>query len=277
MTRKARSKLWRFFPSLCLVACVILACADPLSENASSNPANADLSAAQQEIDEIYSLLAMAVVYKDWQSGKDRGHNIGSVLVDPASKPVFWGRNTRYITGNGSDHGEIRLIRNYLDCIDDVEFLNEQKEHPYPGGKPGHGFTLYTTLDPCVMCTGMMLMTKLSRAIYVQADPEYGDVADRLAGDKPYPITLDIDQAGISEARMLDAGYRSWGKTDDITYYLRSEAARKIYESATQRLREFKSAHGNEADIAAALRFLDEVVDSGYQPDMSLECPATTK
>ena len=44
------------------------------------------------------------------------------------------------------------------------------------------------------MCTGMMLMTKLSRAIYVQADPEYGDVTGRLSASHEnfadYPVAL---------------------------------------------------------------------------------------
>jgi len=65
----------------------------------------------QQELDGIFSLLAMAVVHKDWQASKERGHNIGSVLVDPAGKPVFWARNSRYITNIGTQHGEVRLIR----------------------------------------------------------------------------------------------------------------------------------------------------------------------
>ncbi len=67
------------------------------------------------ERDEIYSLLAYAVVYKDWQSSKtnQRGHNIGAVLVDPKGKLVNWARNCNQITQNGTQHAELRLMLGY--------------------------------------------------------------------------------------------------------------------------------------------------------------------
>jgi tRNA(Arg) A34 adenosine deaminase TadA len=240
----------------------------------------AESSPAQREIDEIYSLLAMAIVYKDWQTYTVRGHNIGALLVDPSDEPVFWARNARFVTGNGTEHGEVRLIRHYLDCPHSVEYLGEQSPERYAGARPGHGFTLYTTLDPCVMCAGMMLMTQLSRAVYVQSDPDYGQVAARLAAGSggegalpPYPVTLDIRQAEMPEARMLDESYANFGRKDAIIPYLRSEPARRIFAGATQRLLDFRSAHGNQAVVETARRYLDTVVDSDYQPDPSRECP----
>ena len=253
--------------ALVLAAILAAACAAP-SPN-SSVAGESDYSAKQRELDEIYSLLAMAVVLKDWQTEKVRGHNIGSVLVDPAGNVVFWARNTRYVTRNGTDHGEVRLIRNFLDCSTEVDFLDE----------PAPGFTVYSTLDPCAMCTGMMLMSKLSRAVYVQADPEYGEVAQRLAAGSetasypPYPVGLQVSQVKMPEATLLDEGYRAWSQGDDITYYLRSEEARQIYSAAEQRLRRFRSEHGNQERAEAAVRYLDEVVDAEFQSDMSLECP----
>ena len=54
-----------------------------------------------KERDEIYMLAAYAVVYNDWQdgTGQKRGHNIGSVLVDPDGKIVNWARNCNARTG----------------------------------------------------------------------------------------------------------------------------------------------------------------------------------
>ena len=66
----------------------------------------------QAERDEIYMLTAYAVVLNDWQvSGqKKRGHNIGSILVDPDGKIVNWARNCNAILSNGTQHGEVRLM-----------------------------------------------------------------------------------------------------------------------------------------------------------------------
>ena len=68
---------------------------------------------AQAERDQIFSLLAYAVVLKDWQTGgpNQRGHNISSVLVDPQGKVVFWARNWNQPSKDGAQHGEVRAER----------------------------------------------------------------------------------------------------------------------------------------------------------------------
>jgi len=247
--------------------------------------AAADTDAARSEVDEIFALLAMAVVYKDWQDvtvqgDRVRGHNIGAVLVDPAGKPVFWARNARFVTDNGTEHGELRLIRHFLDCPTGVDYLGVPPPGRYPGARPGQGFTLYTTLDPCVMCAGTMLMMQLSRAVYVQTDPDYGHVVERLAagtggpGQPPaYPATLDIRQADIAEAQVLDQAYRRYGRPNAIIPFLRSEFARRVFENATQRLRGFQSEYGNQAVVETALAYLDTVVDDSFQAEPGQECP----
>lgn len=52
---------------------------------------------AWEELDDIYGLMALAVVHADWQEprpkGLVRGHNIGGVLVDETLEVVDWERN----------------------------------------------------------------------------------------------------------------------------------------------------------------------------------------
>ncbi len=268
------------FRYLCWLALCLLVTVAGCSQQTPVNPTH-EADGKQQELDEIYSLLAMAVVYKDWQSHKARGHNIGAVLVDPAGLPVFWARNSRYVTNNGTQHGEVRLIRNFLNCSDDIEFLDEQVENPYPGAVPGRGFTIYTTLEPCVMCTGMMTMARVWRVVYIQADPDYGKVLARLAEDDrergglpPYPRIFTMTQARIPEAVVMDKSFRDWqASNDSITDWLRSEDAHRIFQSASERLRGFRSRHDNQEAVRQSVDFLDRVVASAFQPDMSLECP----
>lgn len=276
--RPLRGFVWLF--QISLVLCLVAI--------ASGRTASAMADPAQAEIDEIYSLLAMAVVYKDWQDvgveGHDlRGHNIGAVLIDPAGKPVFWARNARFVTRNGTEHGELRLIRNYLGCPGAMSYLGVQPPGRYPGARPNTGFTLYTTLDPCIMCAGTMLMTQLSRAVFVQSDPDFGHVTERLQagtggdGQPPaYPARLDINQVDMPEARVLDQAYARLGRSNAIIPFLRSEFARRVFENATRRLREFQSEQGNQAVVDAAVDYLDHTVDSDYQPDPSRECPGAT-
>jgi len=71
---------------------------------------------AEIEKDNIFSLVAYAVVFKGWQQSRsvDRGYNIGSVLVDENYNIVCWARNAVNVAKNNTQHGEVRLMLNYL-------------------------------------------------------------------------------------------------------------------------------------------------------------------
>jgi len=56
-------------------------------------------------------------------------------------------------------------MQNFLDSSDDWFLEN---------------YTLYTTLEPCIMCAGMMVMSRLRRVVYGQADPHYGGAMERM-------------------------------------------------------------------------------------------------
>ncbi|HET6565486.1 MAG TPA: hypothetical protein VFG52_08745 [Xanthomonadales bacterium] len=242
----------------------------------SSSPAQV-AKTAQQETDEIWSLLAMAIAFKDWQQSTERGHNIAALLVDPAGQPVFWARNDRFATDNGTDHSEVQVMRQFLDCPHRLQYLGAPPPG-YPGAKPGKGFTLYTTLEPCVMCTGMMLMNHLTRAVYVQSDPDYGQVQARLkaaeqAGFAPYPVSLEISRADIPEAAQLDLAYARLNRKDVIIPFLRSPIAREVYAEASERLRQYQSQYDQQALVEVAQNYLDNVVDTGRPSDPLEECP----
>jgi len=71
-----------------------------------------------------------------------------------------------------------------------------------PATKYLDGYTIYTTLEPCAMCSGMMALTKVKRAVYGNPTHLYGRAIERLMldsralkdpsdgrslGFKPYP------------------------------------------------------------------------------------------
>jgi creatinine deaminase len=75
------------------------------------------------------------------------GIPIGSVLVDSAGNIVSRGHNLRVQTGDPTAHAEMVCIRNAGRRTD------------------WHGFTLVSTLSPCIMCTGTALLYKIPRII----------------------------------------------------------------------------------------------------------------
>lgn len=222
--------------------------------------ATAHLSPAQQERDEIYMLLAYAVVLKNWQTDAtrpQRGHNIGSVLVAPDGEIVFWARNSNHITGNGTQHGEVRLIRNRLAQTRTYNL----KDH-----------TVYTSLEPCAMCSGMMVLTNVARTVYGQTDPGFGKALERLALDSrkladgygPYPRKVISEASTSSIRKRLDAAYDKYqaGGGRSLTKWLRSPAAKAIYEDALRHLQSYRVRHPeNQQVLDSALAYYKIVPD----------------
>ncbi len=214
----------------------------------------------QDELDEIYSLLAYSVVLKDWQTGGEnqRGHNIGSVLVNPEGKVVFWARNCNHITGNGTQHGEVRLMLGYLDIIRSYNL---------------EGYTVYTTLEPCVQCSGMMILTNIKRTVYGQTDPGFGKALERLAldstklpnGYEPYPREVISDCSQCIICKKLDNAYEE--TKGSLTGFLLSETAKEIFTEANKMLLNYKVKYEiNEKFYKEAKEFLEKEVSDSFKP-----------
>lgn len=222
------------------------------------------------ERDKIYGLVSMAMIYKDWQtSSNGRGHNIGSILVrNSDNMPVFWARNSVNVRHNSSQHGEVRLTQAFLDFC--------QSSNP---SKYIKDFTLYSTLEPCAMCTGMLAMTQLSRAVFVQVDPEYGRALRGLQLVKFPRVFAQNTTPGLPQKTALEAGwvnYRAANPGSAITDYLLSSNARDVYASAEQSIRDMTVLPANQPIKDAALSFLTNRV--GNEPEvfgdaMAARCP----
>lgn len=222
------------------------------------------LSPEQAERDDIFSLAVLDMVYRDWQSSPDgRGHNIGSILVDRDNRPIFWARNSVTVTGNATQHGEVRLIQAFLDCSGVGKYMT--------------GYTIYTTLEPCAMCTGMIAMTKLDRVVYVQADPEFGHA---LAGLEHVHFPRLFNQGTpqkLEQKQALEsgwAGYRDAHPGSAITDYLLSDDAKAIYASASGELGRFKPGHAVNQDVLTQTQaFLAAVGPETFGEKMHDRCP----
>lgn len=231
-------------------------------DQASAEPAAEVPAAVQAERDVIFTLMAYAVVYKDWQTEVDytRGHNIGSVLVHlPTGTVVNWGRNCNKITNNGSNHGEVRLIRSFLQSTPNLMYLDD--------------YCIYTTLEPCAMCSGMMCLTKVPRSVYGQTDPDYGKALERLAlnstaigGYEPYPRLFKSELANTQFTKELNEQHAASGE-GNITKWLRSDEALIIYRKATQTFLNYQVMHEDNTKVYHdAVNYYNAVVPAEYQP-----------
>lgn len=242
----------------------------------SENPSDS----IQAERDHLYSLLALTLVNRDWQEGgeKKRGHNIGSVLVkNTTGEVVYYARNSNNTLKNASQHGEVRLVTNFLKCYDKT-VASEDQEQAYL-----RNYTLYTTLEPCLMCAGMLAITKVSRVVFVQRDPAYGDTQNILV---KYPVCYPEATVNSSFKRRLESGFEIWkprrGNRKAITVWLQSDEAHQIFIGAENELGDyingtkqiiFKENNEVLSQIMAFFENMPEGLKELYGEDMAQLCP----
>lgn len=210
----------------------------------------------QREIDEIMSLLSYALVYGNWQ-GDDvprdqrRGYNIGALLVSESNEPVRFELNFVTSTKNSTQHAEVRLITKYLSDRRQFDLKN---------------YTIYTTLEPCAMCAGMMVMTSVKRVVYGQHDVDFSKAFERLAVDNrengglgPYPRSVSVASSSTTLCAQLDSGYTEFLRRDSekiLAKFLASDAAKEIYSAAYPLLAKFRVKYNGNAELLeAALKF----------------------
>ena len=133
------------------------------------------------------------------------------------------------------------------------------------------GYAIYTTLEPCAMCSGMMIMQKVARTVYGQTDLDFGKAIERLqldshanAGYKPYPRSPDIrsEPAQNTFRARIDSAFGSDPSptNKNVTEWLRSESARSLYKEATEALLNFTVQYPeNQPVLLSAKKMYDAV------------------
>lgn len=85
---------------------------------------------------------------------------VGAVLVDHADGKILCrGRNTRELLGNALGHAELNVIGEGCSIL---------------GGWRLENCTLYVTLEPCPMCAGAILHSRIPRVVFGASDPVAG-------------------------------------------------------------------------------------------------------
>lgn len=100
---------------------------------------------------------------------------VGAVLVKDG-KIIARGHNTREASHEISGHAEIA-------CLEEASrLLNNHRLN---------GCTLYVTLEPCPMCAGAIIQSRLERLVYGADDPRMGAVRSR------YHLFDEVTEDGV--------------------------------------------------------------------------------
>ncbi|PHQ50565.1 tRNA-specific adenosine deaminase [Streptomyces cinnamoneus] len=105
---------------------------------------------------------------------------VGAVVLAPDGSVIGRGRNEREATGDPTGHAEVLAIREAARAVDEWRLT---------------GCTLVVTLEPCTMCAGAIVLSRLDRVVYGAADEKAGAagslwdvVRDRRLNHRPEVI-----------------------------------------------------------------------------------------
>ncbi len=84
---------------------------------------------------------------------------VGAVVVDPSGEVVASEHNRREELSDPTAHAELLAIREAARRLRDWRLT---------------GHTLYVTLEPCPMCAGALVWSRVDRIVYGAADPKAG-------------------------------------------------------------------------------------------------------
>ena len=106
---------------------------------------------------------------------------VGAVLVDDSGKIIGEGWNLSIVHSDPTAHAEIVALRHAAQCIQNYRLLNT---------------TLYVTLEPCTMCAGAILHSRIKRLVFGASDAKTGAVGSRFHFFDDYKMNHSLEITG---------------------------------------------------------------------------------
>lgn len=131
-----------------------------LSKDDAAAPVSATPLADEEDTQSDVRWMREALVEADLAAAH-RDVPVGCVLVDAAGKVVARGHNLREVEQDPTAHAEMIAIRAAAAVL---------------GSWRLEGVTAYVTLEPCAMCAGALVHSRVARVVYGCSDPKGGAV-----------------------------------------------------------------------------------------------------
>jgi len=257
----------------------------------------------ERERHRIYSLLVMALVFHYWNGNKrgavgdypcrrDQrraggfyaggnylGHNIASIAVDGHGRLIDFDFNHNEIFCSSVEHAESRLVRRLFSLVqlrDDwrpsLSLRPDVPKHGYSGAL--QDVTIYTTLEPCAQCAGIMALGRVRAVIYIQRDPDMYLITHFLRNltrpDFRAPLPVSADAFGFEYFEQLNDAYRKFvrdvettpffisqdGMIDaapSVTSFLCTDEAKRLFGRASEELSRLSVSHRDFRPVLGGL------------------------
>ncbi|AAC22565.1 tRNA adenosine(34) deaminase TadA [Haemophilus influenzae] len=142
-----------------------------------------DAAKVRSEFDEKMMRYALELADKAEALGEIP---VGAVLVDDARNIIGEGWNLSIVQSDPTAHAEIIALRNGAKNIQNYRLLNS---------------TLYVTLEPCTMCAGAILHSRIKRLVFGASDYKTGAIGSRFHFFDDYKMnhTLEVTSGVLAE------------------------------------------------------------------------------
>lgn len=102
------------------------------------------------------------------KAAKEGTYPIGAVLVGPTGEILAKGHNSVWTNMDPTGHAEMNVIRSAGKWLMDSNYKNK--------------CTIYSTVEPCPMCTGALILADIHRSVWALSDDYLGAMRKAKAG-----------------------------------------------------------------------------------------------
>lgn len=122
----------------------------------------------RDELPEIADLTLMRAALAEAEQAAQNGEVPVGALVTKDGEVLATAHNRVLETGDPTAHAEILALRAAAAHVGNYRLT---------------GCDLYTTVEPCLMCTGAIVHARIRRLVYGPPEPKFGGVESKLALD----------------------------------------------------------------------------------------------
>jgi tRNA(Arg) A34 adenosine deaminase TadA len=196
--------------------------------------------------------------------GDYRGHNIAALGVDGDGRVLDFDFNHNELFRSSAEHAEARLVRRLYSLAQVSESWTSPVAASHAvGSRTPAGYisleqvTIYTSLESCAQCAGVMALAQVKEVVYLQTDPGMYFIGRILRNVTPdslrAPLPIGGGELELPEFQELDAGYEGFSKllaeapfwrgpggqedrSPSLTSFLCTAQARDIFAEGRQRM-----------------------------------------
>jgi tRNA(Arg) A34 adenosine deaminase TadA len=202
------------------------------------------------------------------------GHNIAALAVDGDGRIIDFEFNHNTMYRSSAEHAEARLVRRVY-SLGQVHKAWNVSSAPPSRYTTFEDTTVYTSLESCAQCAGVMSLAKVRQVVYLQTDPgqfNIGNILRNLTKNTglqgPRPISgeeigfdyfgrLDTAHAEFIEELQNEPFFvphepwRNPSRSKSITSFLCTRMARAVFDEARVELEGLSAADLAHADFVA--------------------------